>query len=430
MLAFPPLIGDSLSFVFFSEEKAESAHMGTAWTTIDGGVTAPVGFEAGAVNCGIRSEKPDVALLLSDRDATLAGTFTSNRLAAAPVALCRERVATGGGRAVITNSGNANAATGAQGRVDADRMAELTAETLGLAPDAVCVCSTGTIGVPMPMDRLEAGIKDVADALSPDGGAAAARAIMTTDLVAKEIALELEIEGKPVRIGGMAKGSGMIDPNMATMLAYVTTDAAVEGVALQDMLRDAVQDSFNRITVDGDESTNDTVLMLANGAAGNAPLQPDHPDWPLFVQAVRDVCGQLARMIVKDGEGATKFVTVTVQGAKDDDEARQAARAIANSLLVKTSWFGCDPNWGRIYDAVGYAGVKVDADTIEIKLDDFVAVSDGVVAGQTDLKSLEAVLQQDEFTVLVDLHLGNGSDTVYTCDCSYDYVRINSEYTT
>ncbi len=404
--------------------------MGTGWTTIDGGVTAPLGFKAGAVNCGIRSEKPDVALLLSDRDAVLAGAFTSNRLAAAPVALCRERVAAGVGRAVVVNSGNANAATGAQGRSDADRMAALTAEALGLTPGAVCVCSTGTIGVPMPMAKLEAGIKAVAGALSYEGGAAAARAIMTTDLVPKEVALELDIEGKPVRIGGMAKGSGMINPNLATMLAYITTDAAVEGAALQALLRDAVQDSFNRITVDGDESTNDTVLMLANGAAGHTPLQPGHADWALFEQAVREVCGQLARMIVKDGEGATKFVTVTVQGAVDDAQARQAARAIANSLLVKTSWFGCDPNWGRIYDAVGYAGVDVDAETIEIRLDDFVAVRGGVVAAQTNLKSLEAVLQQDAFTVLVDLHLGSGSDTVYTCDCSYDYVRINSEYTT
>ncbi|MBL7075990.1 MAG: bifunctional glutamate N-acetyltransferase/amino-acid acetyltransferase ArgJ [Kiritimatiellae bacterium] len=404
--------------------------MGTAWTETDGGITAPAGFTAGAVNCGIRSEKPDVALLLSDRDAALAGTFTSNRLAAAPVALCRERVALGVGRAVIVNSGNANAATGAQGRQDADRMAILTAEAVGLSAEAVCVCSTGTIGVPMPMAKLEAGIKAAAGALSEDGGAAAARAIMTTDLVPKEIALELTIDGKPVRIGGMAKGSGMIDPNMATMLAYLATDAAVETAALQDMLREAVQDSFNRITVDGDESTNDTVLFLANGAAGNTPLQTNHPDWALFVKAVREVCGRLARMIVTDGEGATKFVTVTVQGAASDGEARQAARAIANSLLVKTSWFGCDPNWGRIYDAVGYAGVQVDPDTIEIKLDDCVAVSNGLVAGQTDLTSLEAVLKQDEFTVLVDLHVGSGSDTVYTCDCSYEYVRINSEYTT
>ncbi len=403
--------------------------MGTAWIEIDGGVTAPSGFLAGAANCGIRSEKPDVALLLSDRDATLAGTFTSNRLAAAPVVLCRERVATGSGRAVVVNSGNANAATGAQGRQDADRMAVVTAETLGISPESVCVCSTGTIGVPMPMEKVEAGIKDAAEALSPDGGAAAAEAIMTTDLVSKEIALELEIDGKSVRIGGMAKGSGMIDPNMATLLAYVTTDAAVHAGALQDLLREAVQDSFNRITVDGDESTNDSVLLLANGAAGNTPLQVDHSDWSAFAQAVRHVCGQLARMIVKDGEGATKFVSVTVQGAADVAEARQAARAIANSLLVKTSWFGCDPNWGRIYDAVGYAGVQVDPDTIEIKLDDFVAVSNGIVAG-TDLQSLESVLQKDEFSVLVDLHVGSGSDTVHTCDCSHEYIRINAEYTT
>ena len=406
------------------------AGMESPWTESDGGVTAPAGFQAGAVNCGIRSLKPDVALLVSDSDAVVAGTFTSNRLAAAPVGLCRERVARGMARAVITNSGNANAATGAQGRIDAERMAAWTAAALSIDPEAVCVCSTGTIGVPLPMDKLEAGIAAVATQLSPAGGAAAARAIMTTDRVPKETALELLIDGKAVRIGGMAKGAGMIDPNMATMLAYVTTDAAVEAGALQQALRDAVSDSFNRISVDGDESTNDTVLCLANGQAGTALLRPEHADWATFVEALREVCGRLARMIVKDGEGATKFVTVTVQGAVSDGEARQAARAIANSLLVKTSWFGCDPNWGRVYDVVGYAGVQVDPDMIEIKLDDFVAVRDGLVAGDTDLKSLEAVLKQDEFTVLVDLHVGSGTDRVYTCDCSYDYVRINSEYTT
>ncbi|NQU41253.1 MAG: bifunctional glutamate N-acetyltransferase/amino-acid acetyltransferase ArgJ [Lentisphaerae bacterium] len=404
--------------------------MPNAWIEIEGGVTSPAGFQAGAVNCGIRSKKPDVALLLSDRDAALAGAFTSNRLAAAPVALCRERVARGQARAIIVNSGNANAATGAQGIVDAERMAALTADALGLSAASVCVCSTGTIGVTLPMARLESGIRAVVSQLSSDGGPAAARAIMTTDLVPKEIALELTIEGKPVRIGGMAKGSGMIDPNLATMLAYLTTDAAVESAALQACLLEAVQDSFNRITVDGDESTNDTVLFMANGAAGNSPLQPGHAEWDCFVQAVREVCGRLARMIVKDGEGATKYVTVTVQGGASDGEARQAARAIANSLLVKTSWYGCDPNWGRVYDVVGYCGVSVDPNALEIKLDDHFAVRNGTVSTATDLKSLQAVLRQDEFTLLVDLHVGDGTDTVYTCDCSPEYVRINSEYTT
>lgn len=404
--------------------------MKTVWKEIDGGATAPVGFCAGAVNCGIRDESPDVALLLSDRDAVLAGTFTSNRLAAAPVALCRERVVRGAARAVIVNTGNANAATGPQGRRDADRIAKLTAGAVGIAPDAVCVCSTGTIGVPMPMARLEAGIASVAAALTSEGGAAAARAIMTTDLVPKEVALELSVAGMHVRIGGMAKGAGMINPNMATMLAFITTDAVVAPGALQPLLGEAVRDSFNRITVDGDESTNDTVLCLANGAAGNQPLAPGHADWGGFESAVREVCGRLARMIVKDGEGATKFVTITVQGAASDTDARRAARAIANSLLVKTSWFGCDPNWGRVYDVVGYAGVDVDPDAIAIRMDDVVAVRNGVVAGDTNRPALETVLRQDEFGVTVDLHVGKGRDTVYTCDCSYDYVKINADYTT
>jgi glutamate N-acetyltransferase/amino-acid N-acetyltransferase len=404
--------------------------MDNLWTEMDGGVTAPVGYRAGAVNCGIRSSRPDVALLVSDTDAVLAGTFTSNRLAAAPVGLCRQRVARGKARAVITNSGNANAATGARGRADAERMAALTAEALGIQPEAVCVCSTGTIGVLLPMPKVEKGIRAAAAQLSPTGGPAAARAIMTTDTVPKETALQIRIEGKPVRIGGMAKGSGMIDPNMATMLAYITTDAAVDRAALQSCLAEAVTDSFNRITVDGDESTNDTVLCMANGLAGNTPLRPGHTDWTTFVKALREVTGRLARMIVKDGEGATKFVTVIVNGALSDAEARQAARAIANSLLVKTSWFGCDPNWGRIYDVVGYAGVAVDPDALEIRLDDFVAVRNGTVAAEMNLKALEAVLRQEAFTVRVDLHVGSGTDTVYTCDCSTEYVKINSEYTT
>jgi glutamate N-acetyltransferase/amino-acid N-acetyltransferase len=397
---------------------------------IEGGITAPKGFTAGSASAGIKGKKPDVAVVFSETQAALAGTFTTNRVQAACVKLCRERLGTGRARAIVVNSGNANAWTGPQGIQDARQMADVAADALGVDAGDVCVCSTGTIGVPMPMDKVESGIRTAAGALSPEAGADAARAIMTTDTVPKEAAVETTIAGTPVRIGGMAKGSGMIEPNMATMLAFLTTDACVEQGALQACLSGAVDRSFNRITVDGDQSTNDTVLLLANGAAGSEMLTPDHADWPVFEQAVCEVTLDLALKIVKDGEGATKFVTVTVTGAASDEDAQKAARAIANSLLVKTSWFGEDPNWGRVVDALGYAGAQVAEERVDVCYDNACAVKHGVANAEVSTKELEAVLKQDAFSVTVDLHLGQGTDTVYTCDCSYDYVKINAEYTT
>jgi glutamate N-acetyltransferase/amino-acid N-acetyltransferase len=253
---------------------------------------------------------------------------------------------------------------------------------------------------------------------------------MTTDTVDKQVAVEFRIDDRTARLGGMAKGAGMIAPNMATMLGFLTTDAAVEPSALQACLSQAVAQSFNRITVDGDMSTNDTVLLMANGAAGNRPLNPAHPDWCVFAEAVNEVTKELALKIVKDGEGATKFVTINVSGAASDEDARKAARAIGNSLLVKTSWFGGDPNWGRVIDAAGYSGAEVAEDRVEIRYDGICAVLNGQKAPEFALKDLERILQQKTFTIDVDLHLGKGTDTVYTCDCSYDYVKINSEYMT
>ncbi len=400
------------------------------WTIIEGGVTAPGGFRACGVTAGIKKPRPDMALLVSDRPAALAGVFTTNKIQAAPVRLCRERVAAGRGRAVVVNAGVANACTGPGGMEDARQMQQWAAAALGMAADDVCVCSTGTIGLRLPMAKIEAGIRAAAGTLADDGGAAAARAIMTTDTRPKECALELTVEGRAVRIGGMCKGAGMIEPNMATMLAFLTTDAAVEPAALQALVREAAAVSFNAISVDGDQSTNDTFLCLANGAAGTTPLAPGHADWARFAAAFTEVARRLACMIVQDGEGATCFVTVTVRGAASDADARLAARAVANSLLVKTSWFGGDPNWGRVVAAVGYSGAAVDETRVDVAYDDCVAVRGGCKAADTALADLEAVLRRKTFTVTVDLHLGEHAATVYSCDCSEDYVKINAEYMT
>ena len=398
---------------------------------VNGGITAPLGFSAAGVHAGIKkSGAPDMALVVSDPAAAVAGVFTTNRIQGATVRLCRERLGNKLATAVIVNSGNANACNGARGTEDAARMARLTAEAVGTDETTVFVCSTGTIGVPLPMDKIEGGVRAATDALSVDGGDQAARAIMTTDTVDKQVAVELSAGGKTVRLGGMAKGAGMIEPKMATMLAFLTTDAAVDPDALQDCLASAVDDSFNRVSIDGDQSCNDTVLFMANGAAGGEPLASGHPDWPAFSGAVAHVTRELALKIAADGEGSTKLVTVNVNGAATVEDARKAARAVANSLLVKTSWYGCDPNWGRVIDAVGYSGADVREEFVDISYDDCHAVHNGQVAGDTALADLEQVLRQDRFSVNIDLNLGDGTDTVYTCDCSEEYVRINSEYTT
>jgi glutamate N-acetyltransferase/amino-acid N-acetyltransferase len=356
--------------------------------------------------------------------------FTTNRVQAAPVKVCRERLRGRRAMAVVINSGSANACTGRQGMADAKRMARLAAVALGVPEAAVFPCSTGTIGKPLPMDRIARGVPQAAAALSEEGGEAAARAIMTTDTAPKQAAVEVRIDGRPVRIGGMAKGAGMIEPNMATLLAFLTTDATVEPRALRTCLRGAVGESFNRISVDGDTSTNDTVLFLANGLAGNRALSPAHREWKPFCAAVREVSRLLAMKIVDDGEGATKFVVVTVKGARTGPDARRAARAVARSLLVKTSWYGGDPNWGRVIAAVGYSGAAVEAERIEIRFNGKLAVQGGRKAPRFALKELERILKQRAFSITIDLHLGRGTDTVYTCDCSEEYVRINSAYLT
>ena len=384
-----------------------------------GGVCAARGFVAGASGCGIKNGKvtrDDVAVVFSESPATSAATFTTNKVKAAPVRISAEHLKAGANRAVILNSGNANACTGENGLKDARTMCADTADLLGLKPKEVLVCSTGRIGLPMPMDRVAQGIA----ALKPsrNGSAACAAAIMTSDTFAKEYAVEVKTAKGSFRVGGIAKGAGMIDPNMATMLCVVTTDAAIPQPTLRAELKRSVANSFNRITIDGDMSTNDTVILLANG------LSACSPDISAFSQALDEVTRALARMIVSDGEGVSRFVEVEVTGAANDKEARTAAEAIANSTLVKCAWAGGDPNWGRILDAVGYCGVKVDDTTADIFYDKLASVKNGIAA-KTPFEKLRAVAAKKSFKVTVDLKLGKGSYYVWTTDLTEEYVRLN-----
>ena len=388
-------------------------------------IQLPRGFRAAGEAVGLkRSGRRDMALLVSDQPATLAGVFTTNQVQSATVKLDRERLRGGVARAVIINSGNANACNGPQGLRDADRMTELTGLLLGVPKKQVLVCSTGRIGIAMPMQIVEAGIGKVVAELSPRGGKNAATAIMTTDTKIKHATVSLTIDGRAVTLTGLAKGSGMIEPNMATMLAFLLTDAAVERKALQAALKAAADQSFNRVSVDGDRSTNDTTLLLANGVAGNRPLKPGHPDWSMFCDALNTLALNLAVKMARDGEGATKLVTVRVLGARNDADADLAARAVANSLLVKTSWVGDYPNWGRIMDSIGYSRAKVVEERVAIDYDELPAVRNGVFAG-TPLKKLEKIQHQKEFTLTINLNLGRGAAVIYTCDCTEEYVRIN-----
>jgi len=398
---------------------------------VEGGVTAARGFRASGVAAGIKHKnRKDMALVAADAPVAVAAVYTTNKVAAAPVQVDRERTRSGQAQAVIVNSGCANACTGELGLLNARGMARAAANALGIDEQLVLVCSTGVIGVHLPMERIAAGAELAAQALSREGGDDAAHAIMTTDTVDKQVAVELEIDGKTVCIGGMCKGSGMIEPNMATMLGFLTTDAAIHAQALDQALREAVDVSFNHLVVDGDRSTNDTVILMASGVADNKVLTPYHPQWQYFVDALTTVCLELGKKMVMDGEGATKFVTVRVKGARTDGDAEKAARAISKSALVKTSWFGLDPNWGRVIAAVGYSGAEVDDQRAQIYYGDICAYDQGRVADASLLKAMQELMRKRAFDVTVNLNLGSGEDTIYTCDLSFDYVKINAEYTT
>jgi glutamate N-acetyltransferase/amino-acid N-acetyltransferase len=390
------------------------------------GVTRPRGFTAGAAFAGIRKKAPDVALIFSDRPASAACVFTRNRVQAAPILLCREHLERSGGlaRAVLVNSGNANACTGGAGLQVARDSASEAARLLGVAPEQVLVASTGVIGQPLPGERLIAALPDVVAALSRDGHDAAAKAIMTTDLVQKEAGREAVLEAGTVQLGGMAKGSGMIHPDMATTLAFVTTDAAVEAGMLQRVLRRATDRTFNRISVDGDTSTNDMIALLANGAAGVAVGPRDEE---AFGRALEDLLLELALSIARDGEGATHLVAVTVTGARSEADALRVSRTIATSPLVKTAIAGGDANWGRIVAAVGRAGVDILPERLRVRLGDVEVLSPGYVSGHSEAEATEAVTR-DTVVITVDLGMGDAQATTWTCDLTHGYIDINASY--
>ncbi len=389
----------------------------------------PLGFRYAARAAGIKKAgRLDLALIVADRPAVCAGTFTSNRVVAAPVVLSRERIASGCCQAVLVNSGNANACTGAQGLADARRCTALAAGALGIAEELVAVCSTGVIGVPLPMARFEEQIAPLAAELSAEGAEAVSRAIMTTDAFAKTATRKVTIGGRECRLAGLAKGAGMIHPDMATMLAFVMTDASLDAALAGELLRRAVSRTFNRITVDRDTSTNDTVLLLASGAAGAPDLAADQTGCAAFAAALEEVLQELAKMIVRDGEGATRLVRIQVDGARSEADALTVARSVATSALVKTAFFGADANWGRIIAAAGYAGVELDQEKIAIRFDDVPIVANGLGLGAAQEALATAVLKQPEYTVTVDLGLGSGSAWYYTSDLGYEYVRINADY--
>jgi len=399
--------------------------MTEAIRSIPGGVTAPAGFQAAGLSCGIKKEKaPDLALLYSDRDAAAAGVFTRNRVVAAPVVWTRKVLRTGQLRAVLINSGNANACTGPEGGRDAAAMAEKAGRSLNLCAQEVAVASTGVIGQPLPMEKVLPAIPLLTEKLSTRGNAQAARAILTTDTFPKSKAVE--IHGR-FRIGGITKGSGMIHPNMATMLAFLTTDAAISPVLLKNALREAVDQSFHRITVDGDTSTNDTVLILANGASG-IRIGEKERNASGFQEGLNRVCLELAQEIVKDGEGATKFVTIRVTQGKKESDCLKLAKAIATSSLVKTALFGEDANWGRIFSSAGASGVPFRPESVDIYFGDVEIVKGGCPAGPEAEKEAARLLKRKNIRITVDLNLGDAAAEVYTSDLSYDYVRINAEY--
>ncbi len=390
---------------------------------IEGGITAPQGFIANGVHCGIKSKGNDLALVATDRPCPAVGVFTTNKAAAACVEICKAHLANETARALVVSSGNANCCTGERGYRDAMQIVEATAQALGCRPVDVLQASTGLIGKYLPMDAVLAAVPGLVEGASESGAHAAADAILTTDRRTKEFACRLDIEGRAITIGAMAKGAGMIEPNMRTMLAFITTDAVIDREFMLRSLREAAARTFNRITVDGDQSTNDMVLALANGRAGNDEINAGFGG-ARFQAALTTACRGLARMIVKDGEGATKFVEVLVRGAATNAEAEIAARAIANSSLFKCAMHGGSPNWGRVMAALGSTDVTFDLEKVDIAFGD-VAVVRGGAAAQHDTARLVEVMANDEIRLTVSLNQGTGRGVVWTCDLSRAYVSIN-----
>ncbi|MBP3625729.1 MAG: bifunctional glutamate N-acetyltransferase/amino-acid acetyltransferase ArgJ [Peptococcaceae bacterium] len=394
----------------------------------NGSVTSPRGFTAAAVAAEIKyTGRTDLAIVYSKVPAQAAAVYTLNRFKAAPLRVTEENISNGVAQAIVVNSGIANAGMGAEGMRLAREMSDCAAEALDIAKDDVIVASTGVIGMPLPMDRVKAGVQKAAKALYPDGGHDVAKAIMTTDTVCKEMAVQLRIDGKLVTIGAMAKGSGMIHPNMATMLGFITTDVNIDNNALQAAFKANIDDSFNMVSVDGDTSTNDMVVILANGQAGNTLLTEESPDFPAFKQALREICIEMAQKIAGDGEGATKLVECTVTGAATKEDARLAAKAIIASSLVKTAIYGNDANWGRIACAAGYSGAQFDPDKVNIFIGDVQVAQNGMGLEFDEAKATET-LKQKKVNILVKFNIGTEEATAWGCDLTYDYVSINADY--
>jgi len=391
------------------------------------GIIMCPGFEAAGIAAGLKKKnKKDLGLIFSKVPANVAGVFTRNRVKAAPVILDRERIKSGVCQAIIVNSGNANCCTGEQGIRDAEAMASLSASELGISEDLVLVASTGVIGEPLPIEKIKTAIPDLVGSLQTDGIPDFARSIMTTDTVPKMVFGQGVVEGKTFVVTGVAKGAGMIRPDMATMLCFVFTDANAASDVLKEALVPAIDRSFNRITIDGDTSTNDTVLMMANGLSGAVIENPSHKE--IFQKVLDRIFLDLAKQVVRDGEGVTKLVEIIVRGAASDSDARKVADTVAHSPLVKTAFFGEDANWGRIIGAVGRAGVDVDPDRIDLYFDDVQMVKAGMGCGKAVEVEATKVLKKSEFTVAVHLNMGQGFGSMITCDFSVDYVRINADY--
>ncbi|QQO09220.1 bifunctional glutamate N-acetyltransferase/amino-acid acetyltransferase ArgJ [Breznakiella homolactica] len=405
---------------------------------ISGGVCAPKGFRAGGIWCGIKASqsKRDLALIYSEKPCTASAMYTRNRVKAASILVSQINLASGRCHGVIANSGNANACTGAAGLAHARRMAQLAAEEFMVEPNSLAVASTGVIGVPLPIDKIEAAMGTLADSLRSDaaGHEAALEAIMTTDTRKKDVSLEIEIAGVPVRLGAMVKGSGMIHPNMATMLCFITTDAVISRDLLDRALRKAVNGSFNRVTVDGDTSTNDMVLVLANGQAGNSPIESEDTGYEIFAEALGFLCVKLAKAMARDGEGATKLLACTVSGAENETAAEVLAKSIAGSSLVKTACFGADANWGRVLCAMGYSGIEFDPDTVDVRFassaGEILVCRNGASVPFSE-EEAKRILSEEEIEIIADIRAPEGHKgrcTVWGCDLTYDYVKINGDY--
>jgi len=396
---------------------------------VKGGITYPKGVKAAGVECGIRFNKKDLALIYSEKVADAWGTFTTNKFKAAPLVVTEKNLSLSGGKlqAVLINSGIANACTGEKGLKDAWEMADYVSRGLKIKKEHVAVTSTGKIGEFLPLDKIKAGVVKVIACLDYTGGTEAAEAILTTDTKKKEIAVCFKLGEREVRIGGMAKGSGMIHPNMATMLGFITSDISIKGELLQEALKKVVEKTFNMISVDGDTSTNDMVLLMANGLAGNKLIDKKDVDYYKFLSVLQHVAEYLAKCIAKDGEGATKMIEVEVQNAVSFGEARKVAKAVINSPLVKTAIFGKDPNWGRILAAVGYSGAEIEPDKVDLYLKEKI-VEDGQPLEFSRHEIHKYLESSDEIKIIIDLKMGEVNATAWGCDLTYDYVKINTKY--